>query len=82
MSEGQAPVVYVVQERSTTTDNAVTMILVLLALFLWTLPVGGVGAIFSLMVAMQGGFAIFLGILGGLAAVAVATLPLWVISQL
>lgn len=82
MSEGQAPVVYVVQERSTTTDNAVTMALVLMALFLWTLPVGGAGMILSLMVALQGGLAIAFGVAAALATVVVAAVPLWIIYRL
>lgn len=81
MMEPQQQIVYYVPQRSTT-DNAVSVAVILFTLMIWTLPVLLVGGIISLAMLTSGGAWIVYGFVGGLLSLAVAGLPLYLAFKL
>lgn len=75
-------IVYYVPQR-TTTDNAVSVLMVILTLAFWTLPGYFVGGIVSLMLMASGDAGgVIVGLIVGVVALVIATLPLWLVTKL
>lgn len=75
-------IVYYVPQR-TTTDNAVSVLMVILTLVFWTFPGYFVGGIVSLMFMASGDAGgVIVGLIVGVMALVIATLPLWLVTKL